>query len=236
MALFGEKYGNEVRVLSMGENDFSVELCGGTHVQRTGDIGFFSVVSESGISSGVRRIEAVSGYAAELRARENLELLKGVAAAFKASRESVLEKVEVSQQRTKQLEKELQQLKAKLASSAGSDLASDAEDVGGIKVVAAKMDGMDRKGLMDAVDKLKNQLQEAVVLLAAEEGGKLILIAGVSKSISGRFPAGDLMKQVAELVGGKGGGRPDMAQGGGQDVARLPQALEKVRAWVESKL
>ena len=236
MALFGEKYGDQVRVLAMGEDNFSVELCGGTHVQRTGDIGFFSIVSESGISSGVRRIEAVTGEGAEVRARDNANALKVLAATFKAGRDDLLQKVELNQQKARLLEKELQQLKAKLASTAGSDLAATAEDIGGIKVVAAALDGMDRKALMDAADKLKNQLQEAVVMLASVQDGKVILIAGVSKSICKRFPAGDLMKEIAGQLGGKGGGRPDMAQGGGNDLSQLDAALKNVRAWVESKL
>lgn len=236
MALFGEKYGDNVRVLSMGTDHFSVELCGGTHVQRTGDIGSVVIVSESGISSGVRRIEALTGKAAEDWYRESQKQLKHLAALFKASRESLVEKAQAYIEKSKAQEKTLQQLKTKLASSAGSDLASQAYDVSGIKVVASKVDGMDRKALMDAVDKLKNQLGEAVVLLAAEDDDKIVLISGVTKSISKQFPAGDLMKVSAEIVGGKGGGRPDMAQGGGTDLSKLPQALESVRNWVESKL
>lgn len=236
MALFGEKYGDDVRVLSMGTDNFSVELCGGTHVQRTGDIGSVVVVSEAGISSGVRRIEGVTGAAAEEWQRESQAHLKQLSGLFKASRDSVVEKASAYIEKAKGLEKELQQLKAKLASTAGADLANQAEEVGGVKVVAASVEGMDRKGLMDAVDKLKNQLGEAVVLLAATEGEKIVLIAGVSKSISQQFKAGDLMKVSAEIVGGKGGGRPDMAQGGGTDLSKLSEALENVRNWVESKL
>lgn len=236
MALFGEKYGEQVRVLAMGENNFSVELCGGTHVQRTGDIGSFVIVSEGGISSGVRRIEALSGAAAEEWLRECFSQTKEAAASLKCKREELVEKLHIQLDKTKQLEKELAQFKAKAASSAGADLAASAESVGDIKVVASKLDGLDRKGLMDAVDRLKNQLGEAVVLLSAIEDDKVVLIAGVSKSISKQFPAGELMKEVAAMVDGKGGGRPDMAQGGGASPDKLDAALKSVRNWVESKL
>lgn len=236
MALFGEKYGDEVRVLSMGRGSFSVELCGGTHVQRTGDIGQFVIVSEGGISSGVRRIEALTGTGAESYIRESIGQLSAIASLYKCSREEVLEKVISQGEKSKSTEKELDKLKAKLAASAGSDLAGSAVDISGVKVLAQKMEGVDRKALMDAVDKLKNELGEAVVLLATEEGGKLALIAGVTKSISKKFPAGDLMREVAQIVDGKGGGRPDMAQGGGSDISKLQEALDRVQVWVESKV
>ncbi|WP_231876659.1 DHHA1 domain-containing protein, partial [Oleiphilus sp. HI0066] len=236
MALFGEKYGDEVRVLSMGRNSFSVELCGGTHVQRTGDIGQLVIVSEGGISSGVRRIEALTGDAAERYVRENLEQLSELAAALKCNKDVVLDKALGQFEKLKSAEKELEKLKAKLAADAGSELAGNAKDVSGIKVLAQNADGMDRKALMDAVDKLKNELGEAVVLLAAKEGDKIVLIAGVTKSISKKFSAGELMKEVSQIVDGKGGGRPDMAQGGGTNLARLDEALARVQVWVESKL
>lgn len=236
MALFGEKYGDSVRVLSMGENDFSVELCGGTHAQRTGDIGSFVIVSEGGISSGVRRIEALTGAGAEAWNRESMHQLKQMAGLFKCNRDAVLEKAHSFLERIKVLEKERELMKTKAASSAGADLAAQALDVGGIKVIAAQLEGLDRKGLLDAADKLKNQLGEAVVLLAAIEQGKVVVVAGVTKTISHQFPAGELVKTVAVLLGGKGGGRPDMAQGGGPDIESLPGALENVRIWVKSKL
>jgi len=236
MALFGEKYGDEVRVLSMGRNSFSVELCGGTHVQRTGDIGQLVIVSEGGISSGVRRIEALTGDAAERYVRENLEQLSELAAALKCNKDVVLDKALGQFEKLKSAEKELEKLKAKLAADAGSELAGNAKDVSGIKVLAQNAEGMDRKALMDAVDKLKNELGEAVVLLAAKEGDKIVLIAGVTKSISKKFSAGELMKEVSQIVDGKGGGRPDMAQGGGTNLARLDEALARVQVWVESKL
>jgi len=236
MALFGEKYGENVRVLTMGEEMFSVELCGGTHVQRTGDIGSLVITSEGGISSGVRRIEAFTGLAAEEWNRESLVYLKEVSSLFKCNRETLTEKAGAWFSKYKGLEKELDALKAKAASSVGGDLASRAVDVGGVKVVAAQLDGFDRKGLMDAADKLKNKLGDAVVLLATVEEGKVVLIAGVAKPISKKFPAGKLMQEMAALVGGKGGGRPDMAQGGGPEVDKLEKTLESVQQWVRSKL
>jgi alanyl-tRNA synthetase len=236
MALFGEKYGDQVRVLSMGQDNFSVELCGGTHVQRTGDIGSFVIISEGGISSGVRRIEAVTGAGAEAYVRSGLGQLGSISGVLKCSKDVVLEKVQTQAERLKSLEKEVEKLKGKIAAAAGSDIASSASDVNGIKVVAKKISGMDRKGLMDAADKLKNELGEAVVLLAAEDEGKIVLISGVSKSISKKFPAGDLMKDVSGIVGGKGGGRPDMAQGGGTDLSKLDEALARVQVWVESRV
>ena len=236
MALFGEKYGEQVRVLSMGESDFSVELCGGTHAQRTGDIGSFVIVSEGGISSGVRRIEALTGFEAESWNRENIQTLHSLYSMFKGSRDSIVEKASLLVDRVKTAEKQVDQFKAKVAMSAGADLASGAVDVSGIKVVAAKVDGLDRKGMMDAVDKLKNQLVDAVVVLASVDDDKVVLISGVSKALSKKMPAGDLMKEISGLVGGKGGGRPDMAQGGGPDVANLQKSLEKVQLWVASRL
>jgi alanyl-tRNA synthetase len=220
----------------MGRNAFSVELCGGTHVQRTGDIGQLVIVSEGGISSGVRRIEALTGDAAERYVRENLEQLSELAAVLKCNKDVVLDKALGQFEKLKSAEKELEKLKAKLAANAGSELAGNAKDVSGIKVLAQNADGMDRKALMDAVDKLKNELGEAVVLLAAKEGDKIVLIAGVTKSISKKFPAGELMKEVSQIVDGKGGGRPDMAQGGGTNLAKLDEALARVQVWVESKL
>ena len=236
MALFGEKYGEQVRVLSMGSGNFSVELCGGTHVQRTGDIGLCVIVSEAGISSGVRRIEALTGYDAEKWNRENLQSLQALCALFKANRESVIEKAGLIIDRLKLAEKQVEQFKSKAASNAGADLASSAVDVSGVKVVAAMLEGVDRKGLMDAADKLKNQLGNAVIVLAAVEDEKVVLISGVSKDLSKTLSAGELMKEISAIVGGKGGGRPDMAQGGGPKVSDIQKCLEKVQIWVASKL
>ncbi len=236
MALFGEKYGENVRVLSMGQHNFSVELCGGTHVQRTGDIGSLVIVSEGGISSGVRRIEALTGFEAEKWNRESMQSLQSLYALFRGNRDSVLEKASAVVERLKQAEKLVEQFKAKAASNAGADLAAQAMNVSGVKVVAAQLEGLDRKGLMDAVDKLKNQLGNAVVVLATVEDGKVVLISGVSKDLSKKLSAGDLMKEISAAVGGKGGGRPDMAQGGGPNVVDLQKSLEKVQNWVASKL
>jgi alanyl-tRNA synthetase len=236
MALFGEKYGDVVRVLSMGTESYSVELCGGTHVSRTGDIGLFRITSESGISSGVRRIEAVTGFGAlewldatERTLRETARLVKG-------TRETVVDKVQQVLDRNRQLEKDVDALKAKLASSAGSDLAGNAVEVAGLKVVAAELEGADRKALMETADQLKNKLGEGVVVLATVDDGKVTLVAGVTKSATGRIKAGDLMKHLAAQVDGKGGGRPDMAQGGGNDPSKLADALAGVPAWVEQNI
>jgi alanyl-tRNA synthetase len=236
MALFGEKYGEQVRVLSMGNDNFSVELCGGTHVQRTGDIGSLVIVSEGGISSGVRRIEALTGFEAEKWNRESMQVLQSLYSMFKGNRDSLIEKANTIVDKLKLAEKQLELQKAKAASNAGADLAGQAVDVSGVKVVSAKLEGLDRKGLMDAADKLKNQLANAVIVLATIESDKVVLISAVSKDLSKKLPAGELMKEISAEVGGKGGGRPDMAQGGGPDVSALQKCLEKVQIWVASKL
>ena len=234
MALFGEKYGEHVRVLRMGEA--STELCGGTHVQRTGDIGLFKIVSEGGVSAGVRRIEAVTGQGAldhvdaeERRLGEAAQLLGGNAS-------DVGDKLRVLLERQKRLERELESIKAKAASGATADLVSQAVDVGGVKVLAARLEGFDSKALREAVDRFKQQLGDAVVVLAGASDGKAALVAGVSGAASGRVKAGELLSHVAAQVNGKGGGRPDMAQGGGEDNEALPGALAGVRDWVASRL
>ncbi|MFT6578951.1 MAG: alanyl-tRNA synthetase [Zhongshania sp.] len=234
MMLFGEKYGDSVRVLSMG-GDFSIELCGGTHVQRTGDIGLMRISAESGIAAGVRRIEAVTGAAA-LAAFDSAENeLSNLAGLLKTGREKIADKVQQLLAQQKQLEKELSALKGKLASSAGNDLMSQVEEINGVKVLITKLDGADAKSLRDTVDQLKNKLGSGVLLLAADEGEKVSLVAGVTKDLTGRFKAGDIMKLAAEAVGGKGGGRPDMAQGGGTDSAAIPAALQAVRDYCLAK-
>ncbi|WP_207062484.1 alanine--tRNA ligase [Motiliproteus sp. SC1-56] len=233
MALFGEKYDEDVRVVSMGEA--SMELCGGTHVQRTGDIGWFKIVSEGGIAAGVRRIEALTGPAAQRwigETEKNLDRLTGL---VKGSRDSLVEKVGSVIERNRQLEKELEQLKAKLASSAGNDLAAQADEVAGVRLLAAKLEGVDPKALRDTLDQLKNKLGSAVILLAAVQGEKISLAAGVTQDLTGRFKAGELIKHVATQVGGKGGGRPDMAQGGGTEPESLSAALASVRDWVQER-
>ncbi len=234
MALFGEKYGEEVRVLRMGET--STELCGGTHVRRTGDIGVFKIVSEGGIQAGVRRIEAVTGQGAldyiageEHRLAEAAGLLGGNPA-------DVGDKLRALLDRQKKLERELEALKTKAAGAAVADLGATAVDVGGVRVLAARLEGLDAKALRDAVDRLKAELRDAVVLLAGAADGKVALIAGVSGAAQGRVKAGELLAHVAGQIGGKGGGRPDMAQGGGEDSPALPGALEGVRDWVAQRV
>ncbi|MCR4300055.1 MAG: alanine--tRNA ligase [Sulfuricaulis sp.] len=233
MALFGEKYGNEVRVLNIGD---SIELCGGTHVRRTGDIGLFKIISEGGVASGVRRIEAVTGpgVLAYLYERENK--LREAAEMLRASPDEVPRKVEQLTQRLKGLEKELDQLRGKLAAGGSKDLAAEAKEVKGIKVLAARLDGMDAKGLREALDRLKDKLAPAAIVLAAVADDKVTLIAGVTKDLAGRLHAGELVSQVAAGVGGKGGGRPDMAQAGGTNPAGLKVALDAVPEWVEQHL
>ncbi|WP_369065128.1 alanine--tRNA ligase [Burkholderia gladioli] len=233
MALFGEKYGDEVRVLDLG---FSRELCGGTHVRRTGDIGFFKIVMEGGVAAGIRRVEAITGdnalrYVQELDARLNT-----AASMLKAQPAELTQRIGQVQDQVKSLEKELAALKSKLASSQGDELAQQAVDVRGVQVLAATLDGADSKTLRETVDKLKDKLKHAAVVLAAVEGGKVSLIAGVTAEASKQVKAGELVNFVAQQVGGKGGGRPDMAQAGGTEPANLPAALAGVQAWVASKL
>ncbi len=232
MALFGEKYGDEVRVLQIG---FSTELCGGCHVNRTGDIGLFKIISESGVAAGIRRIEAVTGKNALSWLNETNDRLNDIAKLVKSNSSDVVGKVEAALQKNRALEKELEQLKGKLASQAGSGLADQAIDVAGIKVLAANLEGADPKSLRDTVDQLKNKLGQAVVVLAAVKDGKVSLVAGVTKAETAKVKAGDVLKFVAEQIGGKGGGRPDMAQGGGTDVAALPAALAAVQHWVQER-
>jgi alanyl-tRNA synthetase len=234
MALFGEKYSDHVRVLRMG--DFSTELCGGTHVKAVGDIGLFKITSETGTASGVRRIEGVTGEGAIRWTESDEDRLFRVADLVKAGRDEVDEKVAQLLERNRKLEKELEQLKAKLASSAGSELSDNAIDINGVKVLAAALDGVDPKSLRDIMDQLKNKLGSAVILLAAVSGDKVSLVAGVTKDQINAVKAGDLVKFVAEQVGGKGGGRPDMAQAGGNDPAGLPAALESVASWARERL
>jgi len=234
MALFGEKYEEDVRVLSMG--DFSTELCGGTHAKRTGDIGLIKVTSEVGIASGVRRIEAVTGESALDYIDTNEARLNDVADLIKAKPDNVQEKTSQLVQRTRQLEKELEALKGKLASSAGSDLAGSAQDIAGVKVLAAQLEGADGKSLRDTVDQLKNKLGTAAIILSCVDGEKITLIAGVTKDATDKIRAGDLVAHVASQVGGKGGGRPDMAQGGGTQPQNLSTALDSVSSWISAKL
>ena len=234
MALFGEKYDAKVRVLSMGE--FSTELCGGTHVNRTGDIGLIKITSEAGIASGVRRIEAVTGEKALDLIESNQEKLLAVATLLKAEPDNIKEKIVLLVQKSRQIEKDLDKLKRKLASSASSDLANTAQNICGINVIASRLEGVDGKSLRDTVDKLKNKLAPAAIILSTIEGDKITLIAGVTKDITDKVRAGDLVSHVAVQVGGKGGGRPDMAQGGGNQPDNLASALDSVTGWILSHM
>ncbi|TWR68821.1 alanine--tRNA ligase [Pseudomonas marginalis] len=233
MALFGEKYGDSVRVLSMG-GDFSVELCGGIHANRTGDIALLKIISEGGVASGVRRIEAVTGAAALAYLNAAEEQLKEAASLVKGSRDNLIDKLSAVLERNRALEKQLEQLQAKAASAAGDDLSASAVDVKDVKVLAARLDGQDGKALLALVDQLKNKLGRAVILLGSVHEEKVVLVAGVTKDLTGQLKAGDLMKQAAAAVGGKGGGRPDMAQGGGVDVSALDAALALTVPFVEA--
>ncbi|QJI44746.1 alanine--tRNA ligase [Pseudomonas sp. ADAK2] len=235
MALFGEKYGDNVRVLSMG-GDFSVELCGGIHANRTGDIGLLKIISEGGVASGVRRIEAVTGAQALAYLNAAEEQLKEAANLVKGSRDNLIDKLSAVLERNRLLEKQLEQLQAKAASAAGDDLSASALDVKGVKVLAVRLDGQDGKALLALVDQLKNKLGRAVILLGSVHEEKVVLVAGVTKDLTGQLKAGDLMKQAAAAVGGKGGGRPDMAQGGGVDAGALDVALALTVPFVEQGL
>ncbi|MDF7793946.1 alanine--tRNA ligase [Pseudomonas syringae] len=232
MALFGEKYGDSVRVLSMG-GEFSVELCGGIHASRTGDIALFKIVSEGGVAAGVRRIEAVTGAAALAWLNSAEDQLKEAATLVKGNRDNLLDKLTAVIERNRLLEKQLEQLQAKAASAAGDDLSSAALDVKGVKVLTTRLDGQDGKALLALVDQLKNKLGRAVILLGSVHEDKVVLVAGVTKDLTGQLKAGDLMKQAAAAVGGKGGGRPDMAQGGGVDAGALDSALALAVPFVE---
>ncbi|MDX9737755.1 MAG: alanine--tRNA ligase, partial [Azonexus sp.] len=233
MMLFGEKYGDAVRVLSIGS---SKELCGGTHVSRSGDIGLFKIVSESGVAAGVRRIEAVTGLNALAWVQEQATRVAGVSALLKTQPEDIAERIVGLQDSQRQLEKELQRLKSKLASAQGDDLADQAVEVHGLKLLVARLDGADIAALREIMDKLKDRLRAAAIVLASVVDGKVTLIAGVTSAESKRLKAGELVNHVAQQIGGKGGGRPDMAQAGGTQPENLPAALASVKAWVEGKL
>jgi len=235
MALFGEKYEKDVRVLRIG--DFSMELCGGTHVVRAGDIGFFKIVSEGGVAAGVRRIEAMTGDGALDYVEQNESLIREITSLVRGTRDDLGDKVRDALERIRQMEREIRTLKDKLASGKGTDLASGAVDVGGVKVVATKVDGADAGALRNAVDQLKSRLKSAVVVLACVEAeSKVVLVAGVTADLTARIKAGELVGSVAAKVGGRGGGRPDFAQAGGSNPAALDDALADVEAFVRAKL
>jgi len=234
MALFGEKYDDEVRVVTLG--DFSTELCGGVHVERTGDIGLLKIVSESGIAAGVRRIEAVTATGALTYINEQSACLVKVANLVKTDVHSVGNKVEQLITRSKALEKEISALKQELAAQAGSDLVSQTIDIHGVKVLIADLDGVETKALRGMVDELKNKMQSGVIMLATANGNKVGLIAGVTKDLIGKVKSGELVNMVAQQVGGKGGGRPDMAQAGGNQPENITTALASVQSWLTEKL
>ncbi|GIT23561.1 MAG: hypothetical protein CM1200mP40_32430 [Gammaproteobacteria bacterium] len=235
LALFGEKYGDEVRVVTMG-GEYSVEFCGGCHVNRTGDIGLFKIISETGISAGVRRVEAVTGKGALALVNEEEQILKKIGEIVKSSPADLVDKVQLLNDSNRALEKEIEKLKGKLASSAGDDLTDQATDMNGAKVLVANVAGFNPKSLRDTVDQLKNKLGSSIILLATVTDNKVSLIAGVSKDLTKKVKAGDLVNMVAEQVGGKGGGRPDMAMAGGTDTSAVPGALKSVKPWLEGKL
>jgi len=233
MMLFGEKYGDEVRVLSIGS---SRELCGGTHVQRTGDIGLFTIVAEGGVAAGVRRVEALTGDNALTYVQGMESALGGVAGTLKVLRADVPARVNSLLDQVRGLEKELDALKGKLASAQGDELLSQAVDLGGIKVLVARLEGADAKALRETLDKLKDKLKSAVVVLASVEGGKVQIAAGVTADQTGRLKAGELVNFVAQQVGGKGGGKADIAMAGGTEPAGVAAALQSVHAWVAERV
>ena len=233
MMLFGEKYGDIVRVVDVGD---SRELCGGTHVQRAGEIGFFKLVAESGVAAGVRRVEAITGEKALAYVQQLENAVTQAAHALKAPVHELQARLEQHIEHARALEKEIAQLKGKLAASQGDELLAQAVDVGGLKVLAARLEGADAKALRETMDKLKDKLKTAAIVLAAVDGEKVQLAAGVTKDSIGKLKAGELVNFVASQVGGKGGGKPDMAMAGGTDAAALPAALQSVRGWVAEKL
>jgi alanyl-tRNA synthetase len=234
MALFGEKYGERVRVMRMGS--FSTELCGGTHVGRTGDIGLFKIAGESGVAAGVRRIEAVTGAGALAFVAAREHALREVGALLGAPEREVVERLRSVFERQKQLERELESFKARAANAALDELVARAPEVGGIRVLSARIDGLDAKALREGVDTVKQKLPDSVVLLATGAGGKVSLVAGVSGKAQGRVKAGELLSHVASQIGGKGGGRPDLAQGGGEDSPQVATAVSGVVDWVRARL
>ncbi len=234
MALFGEKYGDQVRVLKI--SDFSTELCGGTHAKRAGDIGLLKIISETGVAAGVRRIEALTGAKALEWVEQRDRALVKISRVVKGSANNVTDKVVQLIDKNRALEKELERLKSKLASSAGGELSSQAVEVEGIKVLAVKLEDIDIKAMRDMVDQLKNKLGSSAIVVAAVKEGKVSLIAGVSKDLISKIKAGDLVNSVAIQVGGKGGGRPDMAQAGGNNPETLDEALKQVPDWVQQQL
>ena len=234
MALFGEKYDEKVRVVTMGP--FSVELCGGTHVNRTGDIGLFKITSEAGIASGVRRIEAITGEQALHYVQDQQATLAELSSLLKTDTQNLVERVVAVQTHTKELEKSLTSATQKLASQQGADMLSNAVEINGVKVLIANLEGVEAKSLRSMMDDIKNRIGEGIVVLGVANDAKVNLIAGVTKNLTSKVKAGELVNFVASQVGGKGGGRPDMAQAGGDQPENLGQALDSVNAWLQDKL
>jgi alanyl-tRNA synthetase len=235
MSLFGEKYEDKVRVLTIG-GSFSVELCGGTHVRRAGDIGLFRIIAETGVAAGIRRIEAVTGSAALDWINDGDSRLEHVARLLKSSRDNVVARLEQQLERMRKLEKQVERLQSRLASSSGEDMAGAAREIGGIKIIARNVDGVDPRTLRETVDQMKNKLGTAAIVLATVKEARVSLVAGVTKDATDRIKAGDLVNFVAQQVGGKGGGRADLAQAGGNDPAALESALASVPDWIKGKL
>jgi len=231
LAFFGEKYGERVRVLRMG--DFSTELCGGTHVSRTGDIGLFKLKAEAGVASGVRRVEATTGEGALEWVRQREQILREVSSILKGSEEDAADKLEKLLAQQRELERKLAQLQSTLAGAQGNDILSQARRLNGISVVASRVEGVDDRGLRELADRLRDKLHPAVVVLGTIQDGRVALLAAVSKEATKQYHAGNILKQIAPLVGGGGGGRPDFAQAGGKDPARLDEALQKVYELIE---
>jgi alanyl-tRNA synthetase len=236
MALFGEKYGDSVRVLSMGINNFSVELCGGIHVNRTGDIGLLKITSEGGVAAGVRRIEAKTATGALAWFYESEQTLATITQLVKGQRQNTADKVQQLTERNRELEKEIDKLNLKLANSASGDLLAQVQEIDGIKLLAVKVDGADAKSLRTTFEQVKSKLASGIILLAAADSEKATVIAGVSSDLTNRFKAGDLVQHISVQLGGKGGGRPDVAQGGGSNVNALPQALASISTWVKERI
>ena len=235
MALFGEKYGEQVRVLSMG-GGFSVELCGGTHVERTGDIGLIKIISETSVASGIRRIEAVTGELAIAHCNQTQDTVSEVTAITRASKDNLTEKVRQLIDDNRRLQKEIEQLKHKIANSSGADIMSSVQEIKGIKVLSTLVEGADAKSLKTVADQVRSKIETGVFFLVAKEGDKASLVAGVTSNLTSALKAGDLMKFVSSQLGGKGGGRPDMAMGAATDLENLAQALQSVAPWVEENL
>jgi len=233
MALFGEKYGETVRVLTMGKDDFSVELCGGTHVDRLGDIGLFKITNETGIASGVRRIEAISGFAAYQFDKNKENQINQISNIVKSEPSKVVDKILQILDQQKKLEKQISSFQKQLAGNQSDDLLNKVKEINGIKLLSEKIEGVETKDLRDILDKMKDKLSKAVVILALVKDNKISLVSGVTKNLTDQYHAGEILKHVTNQIDGKGGGRPDMAQGGGNNISNLDKALESVQLLIK---